>query len=126
MKFIFVLMILGLSINTLKASESCNGQTTTHAIRLEQSGSNVVATLKNLKPFKYGDVSTPQDGKFKVTGIDISSATIYNIDLPTLMMKPRLGSEFIVKMLFGRAEFDGEADMIHAYAYDIFKAARCE
>jgi len=127
MKRIFIFLSLFVTSFSLFASELvCKGQTESYQIQLEQIDDGVTATMRNLKPYKYTDAQTPEDGKYKVTGINTSSVTIHNIDLSTLLLKPRLAEEAIVKMLFGRRELDGEYDMVYYYASEIFHAAKCD
>jgi hypothetical protein len=105
----------------------CEGASKTHVLRFKQENSDVRVELvnKDFTPstdFRSG--GTPNK-TYKVKTAILSIEKVEKANLLELTNSPNI-KELITAMMYGRPEFDGEADMVYYYASELLQAMNCK
>ncbi|MEK2645027.1 hypothetical protein [Bdellovibrio sp. BCCA] len=104
----------------------CVGTTQTHQLVVEQTGSDTQVTLEDINLHRYQDLKDPKEGVFKISGKEKSIIVIENKTVDDFSKARRISQELVVSLMMGRPEFQGEEDMLYAYASDIIHTLVCK
>ncbi|UXR64012.1 hypothetical protein EZJ49_13155 [Bdellovibrio bacteriovorus] len=128
-KLILPLMLLGATSAqaSFVAVTECNSESRTHTLKLVQSGEDVLAMMDNKKELNGGDFGgrNPGQKKYKVTAKILSTYRIQGISLPELRESGH-ATDLVASIMFSRPEFDGEYDMVYAYASELTHGLECK
>lgn len=108
------------------AATFCQGVSYKHTFTVAQKQSNVEVTLDDEKLVKYSDIKHTQEGTLKISGRNVSTVVVENITVDDFLSKKYLSRQLAVSMMAGRPEYEGEEDMWHAYAGDLYAALKCQ
>lgn len=105
----------------------CESSSSTHKLRLSQEGNDVVASLDNKKYMDWGqlDGEGAEKKKYKVTGRNITLHKVANITLAELR-ESKQATRLVASLMFSRRDFDGEYDMVYAYASNMVHDLECK
>lgn len=105
----------------------CGSSSSTHSLRLDQEGNDVVASLDNKKYMSWGqlDAEGAEKKKYKVTGRNVTLAKVADITLAELR-DSKQATRLVASMMFSRRDFDGEYDMVYTYASQLVHDLECK
>ncbi|MBC7538754.1 MAG: hypothetical protein H7281_08035 [Bacteriovorax sp.] len=95
--------------------KSCTASINDHNVQLQQIDKDIQITLEDINLGKHRDIEINKE-KFKVSGKEISVIFIESLELSVFMKSPLSVEEIFSSMMYGRPEYDAEADMVLYYA----------
>ena len=123
-------IVLGALLQNVSAEtipiKTCQSIQQNHIVRFEQINKNIRVTFQEINLIKYGDLETPEEGKFKVSGKLISIMLIDSVELSEFIKTRHPAIRIISSIMFKRPEYEGDKDMVSIYAGDFVKALICE
>ncbi|WP_347357604.1 hypothetical protein [Bdellovibrio sp.] len=129
LKLILPLILLGATSAqaSFVAVTECNSASKTHTLKVVQAGEDVLVMLDNKKELNGGEFGgrNPGQKKHKVTGKSLTTYRVHDISIPEFRESGH-ATELVAGMMFSRSEFDGEYDMVHAYASELVHDLECK
>ena len=122
--------MLGLFLQNVSAEtvplKACEAIQQNHIVHFEQIEKDIRVSFEEINLLRYNDVETPNDGKYKVSGKLISIMLIESVELSEFMKTNYPAIRIISSIMYKRPEYDGDKDMVSAYAGDFVKALICK
>ena len=130
MKIFLIGMVLATFLKNVSAEtmplKACEAIQQNHSVHFEQIDKNIKVSFEEINLIKYSDLETPEEGKFKVSGKLISVMFIESVELSEFLKTSHPAIRILSSIMFKRPEYDGDKDMVSAYAGDFVKAFICK
>lgn len=114
------------SLATIVPYSQCKGSSKYHVVEFQQAGRDVIMKLDSRNFVRYSDLIHRTEGRLKLSGKELNTLKVENVDLTQLLSTKSLATELIVAGLLGRADTIGEEDLVYSMASDLLSKVECK